>query len=115
MSKLLARIHIRLHALAVAFLIALPVLLDKTSTRSDTEIPARININTAPALVVQALPGLTDVELRSILEHRPNPLSGQALEAIFQTPASTIRTRRHKRGSTAPRRRRWRRAERYDA
>ena len=51
----------------------LPSLLDRATTRKDTEIPARININTAPAVVLQALPGLNDDDVQAILEHRPDP------------------------------------------
>jgi hypothetical protein len=67
----------------------LPLLLDKATTRKDPEIPARININTASLVVLTALPGLTQDELDSILEHRPNPLSTQP-PAIFRTPAWLI-------------------------
>ena len=36
----------------------LPILLDKFSTRKDTEIPARINVNTAPQAVLSRCPDL---------------------------------------------------------
>jgi type II secretory pathway component PulK len=68
----------------------LPLLLDRATTRSDTEIPARININTAPLAVLAALPGLSETDVQSILEHRPDPLATQPPDAIFQTPAWLI-------------------------
>jgi hypothetical protein len=65
----------------------LPLLLDKATTRRDSEIPARININTASWVVLTALPGLSDTDLQALLEHRPNPMAAQAPAAIFQSPA----------------------------
>src|SRR5262249_27392709 len=38
---------------------ALPVLFDKLSTTGNPELPARVNLNTAPAAVLAALPGLS--------------------------------------------------------
>src|SRR5262249_31141827 len=69
----------------------LPALLDKATTRSDPEIPARVNINTAPLAVLAAtLFGLKDEEIQSILEHRPNALANQPLDTVYQTPAWLI-------------------------
>ncbi len=68
----------------------LPLLVDKATTRSNSEIPARININTTPLAVLTALPGLTQDDLQSIVDHRPNPLAAQPPDAIFQTPTWLI-------------------------
>lgn len=65
----------------------LPQLLDMVTTTRNTEIPARININTAPQAVLAALPGLTDADVQNILAHRPSPSSTDAPDPIFQTPA----------------------------
>ena len=45
----------------------LPLLLDKVTTCPATEIPARININTAPQAVLATLPGLQDADVQTIL------------------------------------------------
>lgn len=55
MSKLLARIHIRLHALAVAFLVALPVLLDKLGTIDLHPVLASIGLKPEWADLIIAL------------------------------------------------------------
>ncbi len=49
----------------------LPILFDKTTTSRETDIPARININTAPEGVLYALPELTANEVQAILTFRP--------------------------------------------
>ena len=49
----------------------LPILLDKFSTRKDTEIPAHINVNTAPQAVLSALPGLDDTDVQNIVTNQP--------------------------------------------
>jgi type II secretory pathway component PulK len=68
----------------------LPDLLDKATTRSKSEIPARVNINTAPQAVLAGLPGLVPSDVMAILEKRPNPWAGQAHDSIYQTPAWLI-------------------------
>jgi type II secretory pathway component PulK len=64
----------------------LPILLDKFSTRKDTEIPARINVNTAPQAVLSALPGLDDTDVQNIVTNQPPPGTGSA-DPNYQTPA----------------------------
>jgi type II secretory pathway component PulK len=51
----------------------LPLLLDKASTRSSSELPARINVNTAPRAVLACLPGLSDTDVQTIIDNRPTP------------------------------------------
>jgi type II secretory pathway component PulK len=68
----------------------LPVMLDKLWTSSASEIPARINVNTAPRAVLACLPGLTDADVQNIIDHRPNPSSPESPDPIFQTPAWLI-------------------------
>jgi type II secretory pathway component PulK len=68
----------------------LPVMFDQLTTVNSAEIPARININTAPAAVLAALPGIAETDAQTILERRPDPTSGNAPDAIYQTPAWLI-------------------------
>lgn len=63
----------------------LPLLLDKITTVRDTEIPGRINVNTAPQAVLAALPGLTDADVTTILSRRP--VGGYSEDPIYQSPA----------------------------
>src|SRR5581483_11287182 len=65
----------------------LPLLLDKLTTVRDSELPARVNINTAPEAVLAALPGLSDVDVQTILTLRPSPSSEDPPADIFKTPA----------------------------
>jgi type II secretory pathway component PulK len=65
----------------------LPILLDKFTTRKDAEIPARINVNTAPPAVVATLPGLDDTDVQNIVSNRPNISTGDAADPIYSTPA----------------------------
>jgi hypothetical protein len=72
----------------------LPLLLDKTTTTLNTDLPPRINVNTAPQAVLTALEqitGLSDGDVQTILAKRP-PMdgSGAAPDPIFQTPAWLI-------------------------
>jgi hypothetical protein len=66
----------------------LPTLLDKASTRSTAELPARVNINTAPRAVLATLPGLSDTDVQTILDHRPTPSANP--DTTFTTPAWLI-------------------------
>jgi type II secretory pathway component PulK len=69
----------------------LPFLVDKATTTPNLELPARININTAPVAVLALLPGMTNPEiLQSILDHRPAPWSNQTPDPAFQTTAWLI-------------------------
>lgn len=71
--------------------------LPTTSGASPTDIPARININTAPAAVLQSLSSkvdqegnpvklLTDVQAQNIVTSRPSLTSDQPLPDNFATP-----------------------------
>jgi type II secretory pathway component PulK len=80
----------------------LPLLLDKCTTQKATELPARVNVNTAPQAVLAALPGLQDTDVETILNTRPSPVSSDAPDQAFQTvawlmteanlPAKTLQT-----------------------
>jgi type II secretory pathway component PulK len=65
----------------------LPVLLDKCTTRKDAEIPARVNVNTAPQAVLAALPGLQDTDVQTILNTRPQPGTTDPTDPVYQTAA----------------------------
>jgi type II secretory pathway component PulK len=64
-----------------------PTLYDKVTTQTTGEIPARVNVNTAPQAVLSALPGFQDSDVQAMLNARPDPSSTTAPDAIFQTPA----------------------------
>lgn len=68
----------------------LPLLLDEVTTVRGIELPARININTAPQAVLSVLPNLSDSDVQAILDHRPNPSDTDPPDPIFQTPAWLI-------------------------
>lgn len=65
----------------------LPIILDKLTTQNATEIPARININTAPEAVLYTLPSLQPTDVQTIIAMRPNPASGQPTDPSYLTPA----------------------------
>jgi type II secretory pathway component PulK len=67
----------------------LPVLFDKCTTKNQGELPAHINVNTAPQVVLSMLPGLADSEVQSILDNQPDPTQG-APDPVYQTPAWLI-------------------------
>jgi DNA uptake protein ComE-like DNA-binding protein len=69
---------------------SLPLLLDKVTTVSDQEIPARVNVLTASRTVLTALPGVTDSDVQAIMDGRPPLTGGEAPDPIFQTPAWLI-------------------------
>jgi hypothetical protein len=60
----------------------LPILLDKLTTVQDSDLPARVNINTAPRVVLAALPGLEDTDVQAILNNRPAPNATQAADTL---------------------------------
>jgi hypothetical protein len=70
----------------------LPSLLDSCTTVADPEIPARVNVNTAPSAVLSSLPGLSDDPglVQAILDHRPSLDATDAPDPIYQTPAWLI-------------------------
>ena len=66
----------------------LPTLMDKLTTTRKAYLPARINVNTAPQAVLQALPGLSDPgTLSKITSTRPDPNATTTPDPKFQTPA----------------------------
>ncbi len=65
----------------------LPKMLDLLTTSADQDIPARVNVNTAPQAVLTALPGLAVSDVSTIVSARPSPSSTNAPDPIFQTPA----------------------------
>jgi type II secretory pathway component PulK len=68
----------------------LAVLLDTVSTSANLELPARININTAPQAVLAALPGLTDANVQQILQHQPGSSTDASQAALYRTPVWLI-------------------------
>jgi type II secretory pathway component PulK len=68
----------------------LPLLLDLTTTSRSTDLPPRINVNTAPQTVLAALPSLTDADVQAILSSRPPLSSSDPPDQIFNTPAWLI-------------------------
>ncbi|HEX3147103.1 MAG TPA: type II secretion system protein GspK [Gemmataceae bacterium] len=62
-------------------------LLDKTTTQNGTELPAKININTAPREVLLALPGLTEAAADEIVAKRPQWTGGDAPDSKYGTIA----------------------------
>ena len=48
----------------------LPTLMDQTTVHQGLTIPGRININLAPQTVLEAIPGMTDDIVQSIMEKR---------------------------------------------
>jgi type II secretory pathway component PulK len=73
-------------------------LLDKTTTQQGSELPARVNVNTAPREVLLALPGLTEADVDAIIARRPQYTGGEAVDSNFTTVAwllneSTLPTR----------------------
>jgi type II secretory pathway component PulK len=68
----------------------LPLLLDSFTTTKDTDLPGKVNVNTAPQKVLAALPGLTDSDVQTIMAQRPDPSSAEAPDTSFQTLAWLI-------------------------
>jgi len=64
----------------------LPLLLDKTTTRTDAELPARVNLLTAPQAVLATLPNLQDTDVQTIIDRRPQPGTDTA-DPLYQTSA----------------------------
>ncbi|MGF1579355.1 MAG: type II secretion system protein GspK [Gemmataceae bacterium] len=63
------------------------VLFDTVTTTDKMELPARININTAPEAVLATLPGLEENDLQTILAKRPPLGSDQWEQTTWQSPA----------------------------
>ena len=64
----------------------MPKLFEKTTVIEESEIPARININTAPREVLAALPDLTEADVEAIVSQRPQYSSGEAPAEVYKTP-----------------------------
>jgi type II secretory pathway component PulK len=65
----------------------MPKLFENGSIFQESDIPARVNVNTAPREVVAALPDLTEADVEAILSQRPRPSSIDVTNEIYQTPA----------------------------
>ena len=65
----------------------LPTLLDKTTTQQGSELPAKVNINTAPREVLLALPGMTEVTVDAVMAKRPSYTNGEAPDPNVATIA----------------------------
>jgi type II secretory pathway component PulK len=65
----------------------LPALLDETTTVSQSDLPGRININTASDTVLRCLPGLSDQDIQMVIDRRPPTNTLDAPDPIYQTPA----------------------------
>jgi hypothetical protein len=63
----------------------LPILLDKTTTSKGTELPPRININTAPQTVLAALPFLAEADVQTIMQLRPTTANGNLGQPEYNT------------------------------
>jgi type II secretory pathway component PulK len=73
----------------------LPALFNQCTISQGNDTPARININTAPQEVLQALEtltsvGLTDSDVQSIVSNRPSLSSDQPVADDFASPAWLI-------------------------
>lgn len=65
----------------------LPIIFDTLTTKKAAELPARINLLTAPPTILQALPGLSDNDVQSIVSARPNLTSStDAIDPSFLSP-----------------------------
>lgn len=62
-------------------------MLDKITTKSDTERPGRINVNTASKAVLLTLPGLVASDIDEIMNKQPGTDPSRAADPIYQTPA----------------------------
>ncbi len=65
----------------------LGLLLDETTTVTGTEIPARINVNTASATVLSALPGLQPADVTAIQGAQLAPGTADPTDPTYYTPA----------------------------
>jgi type II secretory pathway component PulK len=68
----------------------LPTILDELTTVRGSELPARINVNTAPQAVLATLPGLSPADVSNILSTRPAPSAANLSDTTYQTPAWLI-------------------------
>ncbi|HEV3082767.1 MAG TPA: hypothetical protein VGY66_23485 [Gemmataceae bacterium] len=68
----------------------LPEVLDKLTTVNGGEMPARVNVLTAPRAVLAAMPGLAESDVQNILSNRPGSSAIDGSDTSFQTPAWLI-------------------------
>ena len=65
----------------------LPMMLDQLTTQGLSEIPARLNINTASQTILAALPGLSPADVQTIVAQRPTYIGGGAADPSYSTTA----------------------------
>ncbi|MBI3410660.1 MAG: general secretion pathway protein GspK [Planctomycetes bacterium] len=65
----------------------LPKLFNAATVLAESEIPARVNVNTAAREVIAALPELTEADVQSVMALQPKPANGDLANPTFQTPA----------------------------
>lgn len=65
----------------------LPLLLDNFTTTEALELPARVNILTAPAEMLMTLPNMTQADAEKILEARANAGADPSQAGVFSTLA----------------------------
>ena len=65
----------------------LPQLYLWASLNEDAEIPARINVNTAPREVLLTIAGFSDADVQTIIAMRPKWSASEPPGPEFQTPA----------------------------
>ncbi len=69
----------------------LPLMLEKLTTTKDTDLPARINILTAPRQVLLTLPSLEESDVDNIIAVRPSVLAqGATSDAVFQAAVQLV-------------------------
>lgn len=68
----------------------LPKLYQSATLTEDAELPARININTAPREVLAAIDGFSEADVQTIVSLRPRWSTTEAPELEFQTPVWLI-------------------------
>ena len=65
----------------------LPKLFEHVTIFEESDIPARINVNTAPREVLLAVPEITETDVEAIVKLRPDYSSATVPDEIFNTPA----------------------------
>ena len=68
----------------------LPKILGLATLTDDPELPARVNINTAPREVLMCIPGLEETDVEKIIATRPKMSSGEMTADASQTAAWLI-------------------------
>lgn len=65
----------------------LGLMFDKLTTQANADLPARVNVNTAPREVMLSLPGMTEAGVDDIISKRPQIAGGAPLDLFYTTPA----------------------------